>query len=68
MSKESKLINNIKYSKLYKEEKFWTADELGVDPGVVCSCGNSQFSLSYGNYELIAHCTKCGLSECVYSG
>ena len=62
---EIKEINGEKYE-FY--DKFWTAKELGVSPGVICSCGNSKFELFYGNYEINATCTNCGNSDTVYSG
>jgi hypothetical protein len=34
---------------------------------VLCPCGNHEFSLKYGDYELRARCT-CGNEESVYSG
>jgi hypothetical protein len=47
------------------DESYWACYE--GTPGVICVCGATEFSLSYGGYECIAHC-KCGRSHSVYSG
>ena len=35
---------------------------------VLCQCGNTEFTLKYGCYEISAHCTKCGNDDIVYDG
>jgi hypothetical protein len=36
---------------------------------VICGmCLNDSFHITYGNYECIAVCTRCGNSDCVYDG
>lgn len=50
------------------EKKFWMSRQKNVIPGVICTCGNTEFELSYGEYEIIAHCTNCGNNDSVYSG
>lgn len=62
-----KVINNIEYTKDH-DDKFWTASPNGIDPGIICECGNAEFTLIYGNWEISAKCTKCGLKDSVYSG
>lgn len=62
-----KIINGVEYEKSNFDE-FWTAEPNGINPGVICDCGNKEFTLSYGSWEIIAHCTKCGKSDTVYSG
>jgi hypothetical protein len=47
------------------DEEYWSCCD--GTPGVICVCGATEFSLSYGSYECIAHC-KCGRSHSVYSG
>ena len=37
-------------------------------PEVLCECLNDKFVLRYGNYEIFAKCTKCGVEASVYSG
>lgn len=34
---------------------------------ILCPCGNTKFTLKYGDYEIVATCI-CGRSETVYSG
>lgn|SRR5574343_324173 len=35
---------------------------------IICSCGSKGFSITYGEYSVIAKCESCGLKEEVYSG
>ena len=37
-------------------------------PDVICECGNTGFTLTYGKYCVDAKCTKCGKNDTVYSG
>ena len=55
---------------IYEYSKYYDRLESERDeiPGVLCpKCYNDTFQLSYGNYEIIAHC-KCGHSMTVYDG
>lgn len=63
---ESVTINNkiFLYDHYYKRLR---AEDSGV-PQIACpNCHNTQFQLSYGDYELIAHC-NCGHTMTVYDG
>ena len=45
---------------------FYHNDDAGTAIAVICSCGNDNFNLSYGSYEVRAHCPICNRSEVVY--
>jgi hypothetical protein len=67
-----KNIDGVEYYRSV-EDKFWVPDfmKLGTRSNgfkIVCDCGSTLFSLTYGDYELIAHCGGCGHHESVYSG
>ena len=61
------IIDGVKYryDKYYDRLKGETEDAA---PAIACPrCNNTEFTLSYGNYELVAHC-KCGQLMTVYDG
>jgi len=67
---QRKTIDGIVYRK-FSDEGLWIAESIrkGVKHGVICDkCGGFAFSLSYGDYELIATCVNCGTSGPVYTG
>lgn len=72
MSSNKEIINGVEYSIDDKSGfKFVypsTVDEKTEIPSVICKCGNDKFKLQYGFYSLIAHCSKCGSKDTVYSG
>jgi len=51
--------------------KFFTLEiKQEGHPGyeIVCECGSHHFLLNYGEYEIKATCTKCGMTDVVYDG
>lgn len=42
--------------------------ESDTDKEVLCPCGSFDFHISYGSYECIATCAKCGTKGVVYDG
>ena len=46
----------------------YAKQEGGDAPGVICDCGGTEFSLRYGEHEIRARCSKCGVEGLVYDG
>jgi hypothetical protein len=80
---DGKLYSRNKTSNFYvgcvsKDNDYYTLKRLRVSdkvqytladkPSIVCLCGCSSFTISYGDYELLAKCTNCGLEHVVYDG
>lgn len=63
-------INGVEYQRLDwgggHIDEFWANEE--ADPAIVCQCGNTVFTLTYGEFSLRATCPECHRSEVVYSG
>ena len=63
-------VNNCLYRRAKGEIFFtnekWYNHSNSID--IICNCGNDNFTLSYGNYEIFAKCTECDLEDSVYSG
>jgi hypothetical protein len=58
---------------LYKREAerqkfFYKANRKDDLPDIICKCGSTSFTLTYGDYSVIAICVYCGTKEEVYSG
>jgi len=45
----------------------WGAEDQKQAPAILCACGGTTFSISYGNYECFAHCA-CGRKFLIYDG
>ena len=66
---KTKVINGTKYVKeSYDTFYYHYGKSKKVPYSVICECGNNEFTLKYGNYEIKAICTKCGRSDMVYDG
>lgn len=53
----------------FDAQSFWASVDSSLEyPNVMCSCGNTTFSLHYEAYELFARCVKCNALDSVYSG
>jgi len=37
-------------------------------PHIICLCGNTTFTLRYGDYEIRARCSNCNVESVVYDG
>ena len=64
-------IDGVEYDKYVMDRKristkFWTSKDNNHK--IACVCKYQAFTLRYGNYELFAKCTNCGLEDSVYSG
>lgn len=42
--------------------------KVSTNQPIVCVCGNVEFIITYGNYSVIAKCSKCTTQEEIYSG
>lgn len=78
--KESFELNDVKFSRsgtVYKGEKIENWHDInsqhftGESGPIQVRCGKCQnhlFTLSYGDYEISAKCSKCGFDSVVYGG
>lgn len=70
-TEETKEINGRPFSRDTRWTQFWTPawnDGGSEFPEVICGCGNDLFQVKFGNYECVARCSKCGISQVVYDG
>lgn len=74
--RESFKIKDIEYSRSGYEINGEVSESISASHfksdgkiGVLCGiCQNKYFTLSYGDYEISARCSKCGFDSVVYSG
>lgn len=67
---DGKLYEKSKWIQYETDKFFLILEKENADnsPHIICSCGNDNFTLSYGDYSLKAICTNCGSEQTVYDG